>query len=851
MFDGANDYIEAPNLRLLTDEPFSVGAWVKGGAPGEVVVSQRGRANWLMASRNDGYLMTELVTVQPWGQPLSSTYKITDGSWHQVYAEWDGDLLALYVNGEQVASASAPSVNVSDSAIVVGAGKNQHGDTFWSGAIDEVRVSGTVTFSPQPPGLPLDHVMGAVASSSTSGQGPENTVNGSGLDLSDEHSTVEQDMWLSGRGAEEPAWIQYEFDRVYSLDEMWVWNHNTIAESALGLGVRLVTIELSVDGTDWVVLREDEELAQAPGAAGYGYNTVVDFEGASAKYVRLTATENWGFSGHGQFGLSEVRFFYVPTYAREPDPASGQTGVGLNVVLAWEPAPNAASHDVYLSTDLEAVLNGSAPVRNVTESRYAASPGELGYGQLYFWKVNEVLEDGATVEGDVWTFTTDYTLDDFESYTEIESERIFDVWIDGAINGTQAQVGYADAPYVERTIVYRGKQSMPIEYNNFIEPSISEVNLPLQFLNWIEGGFVALVLNVHGDPCNCSEPLYVVVEDAAGNVSVAVHPDPEILRVPRWVTWAIPLRDFTEGGVDLSRVVELTIGIGDREDPGPPSSCGPVIGALKLASANEYRIWIDEIRLQPDQTEVTYLKGTVRNALTGRGISGAGLLVHLASSGPASGGTQYWADDNGVYPWIPTAKNLAIAVTAPGFEQSTPTWEYFHIDIFRDFVLMTDPAAELSHPVYRFRSDSEPNRYYFASDEMERETLLYDNAEPDPDRWQYDGVAFCTLSPQTDPNLEVKRFVHKTAHIPAYVFSEAQLPGNRADWDDPTHFPKTAFFAYPDGMQSGTTKEVHRFWSETLTCHYYTMDQSEPGTWPSGGLWQHVDSFHVPDCPWP
>jgi len=48
----------------------------------------------------------------------------------------------------------------------------------------------------------------------------------------------------------------------------------------------------------------------------------------------------------GQYGLSEVRFFYKPVRAREPNPEPGQTDVPLNVVLSWRVGREAATHDV-------------------------------------------------------------------------------------------------------------------------------------------------------------------------------------------------------------------------------------------------------------------------------------------------------------------------------------------------------------------------------------------------------------------------------------------------------------------------------------------------------------------------
>ena len=70
----------------------------------------------------------------------------------------------------------------------------------------------------------------ATASSSQVTMGPENTVNGSGLNDADEHSATDTDMWLSQVGGPQPAWIQFEFDRVYALREMLVWNSNQTLE---------------------------------------------------------------------------------------------------------------------------------------------------------------------------------------------------------------------------------------------------------------------------------------------------------------------------------------------------------------------------------------------------------------------------------------------------------------------------------------------------------------------------------------------------------------------------------------------------------------------------------------------
>jgi len=149
----------------------------------------------------------------------------------------------------------------------------------------------------------------ANASSAQAGSGPEKTVDGSGLDKNDGHSTDVKHMWWSLPTAQH--WIQYEFDKIYTLHDMWVWNSNQIIEPLIGFGAKTVKIEYSTDGTKWTELANVPEFAQAPGKPGYTANTGVSFAGAPAKFVKLTIEKNWG-GKTPQTGLSEVRFFYIP-----------------------------------------------------------------------------------------------------------------------------------------------------------------------------------------------------------------------------------------------------------------------------------------------------------------------------------------------------------------------------------------------------------------------------------------------------------------------------------------------------------------------------------------------------------
>ena len=115
-------------------------------------------------------------------------------------------------------------------------------------------------------------------------------------------------MWFSA--GTQANWIQFEFDKVYALHELWVWNSNQLIEPFLGFGAKTVKIEYSTDGTAWTPLANVPEFARAPGQPGYTPNTKVSFGGVSAKFVKLTIEKGWGATP--STGLSEVRFFYIP-----------------------------------------------------------------------------------------------------------------------------------------------------------------------------------------------------------------------------------------------------------------------------------------------------------------------------------------------------------------------------------------------------------------------------------------------------------------------------------------------------------------------------------------------------------
>ncbi|MHC4192337.1 MAG: discoidin domain-containing protein [Planctomycetota bacterium] len=429
---------------------------------------------------------------------------------------------------------------------------NVNPDSPWIGSV--------WSFTTELLAYPIENVTATASSAHQAEMGPEKTIDGSGLDANDLHSNEETDMWLSGA---EPlgAWIEYQFDKVYKLHEMWVWNSNQVIESLIGFGLRDVTVEYSTNGTDYTTLGTTHEFARASGAGDYAHNTAIDFGGEAAKYVRLTANSNWG-GIMPQYGLSEVRFLHIPVSATEPYPDSGAAGVDVDVTLGWRAGREAVTHDVYLSTDEQAVTDRTAPVATVTEARHG--PLSLDLDMTHYWRVDEVneAETPTTWESNIWTFTTsdNIVVDDFESYNDLDpgdpaSKRIFNVWMDGFQVPTNGSlVGYENPPFAEKVIIHGGEQAMPFFYSNTGGAAYSEAELTLSPpQNWTVSGVQTLVVYFHGTPGNTGQ-LYVKVNGS----KVVYAGDAADIAKPRWKQWNI---DLASVGTNLQNVTTLSIGI--------------------------------------------------------------------------------------------------------------------------------------------------------------------------------------------------------------------------------------------------------------------------------------------------
>lgn len=143
--DGIDDYISTDPIVNPADGPFTVFLWVKGGQPGQVILSQSGLSGpaevWL-GTNAAGALVTNLMDNSRLAAPLVSETIVTDGQWHLLRFVWDLSQRSLYVDGTLAAvdTRKVSTLKFASGGYNIGAGKNLEAGSFWAGLIDDIRL---------------------------------------------------------------------------------------------------------------------------------------------------------------------------------------------------------------------------------------------------------------------------------------------------------------------------------------------------------------------------------------------------------------------------------------------------------------------------------------------------------------------------------------------------------------------------------------------------------------------------------------------------------------------------------------------------------------------------------------
>jgi hypothetical protein len=370
--------------------------------------------------------------------------------------------------------------------------------------------------------------------------------------------------------------------------------YTTGAVSGTGKNIGgLVGAGLAANTSFWDI----QSSGQTKSAGGTGKTT------AEMQTAETFLDAGWDFVGETQNGAQDVwwiledktypQLWWDFSWACRPNPRDDAIDVVLSAILAWHGATRAVGHDVYFGEDGDVVANATRESLGIYRGQQPKDintydPGIPEWGRTYYWRIDEV-KDGdpnSPWKGSVWSFTmVDFivvsVVDDFESYTDKwpSGPVLLLTWKGRSFNGTMASVG----PSAEQTVIHGDKQSMPMTYTNLFRPWYSEAERTWDTpQNWTVDGADTLTLYFRGKADNGREPLYVVIEDSAGRIAVAVHPDAAAVLATEWQKWRIVLTDMRAAGVDVAAVKKMVIGVGDRQNP-KPGGTG--------------RIYIDDIRL--------------------------------------------------------------------------------------------------------------------------------------------------------------------------------------------------------------------------------------------------------------
>ncbi|MHC4627077.1 MAG: LamG-like jellyroll fold domain-containing protein, partial [Planctomycetota bacterium] len=100
-------------------------------------------------------------------------------------------------------------------------------------------------------------------------------------------------------------------------------------------------------------------------------------------------------------------------YAFNPNPADGAMHEDTWATLGWSPGSSAVSHDVYFGEKLDEVEDGTGDTFQGNQTTTFLIVGFPGFaypdglvpGTTYYWRIDEIEDDGTIRKGDVWSFT--------------------------------------------------------------------------------------------------------------------------------------------------------------------------------------------------------------------------------------------------------------------------------------------------------------------------------------------------------------------------------------------------------------------------------------------------------------
>jgi hypothetical protein len=398
-------------------------------------------------------------------------------------------------------------------------------------------------------------------------------------------------------------------------------------------GGDLVADELEVGRSLGTLAYMDGGLADV-GEFSHEDNYLMDFTGGMLKIdgdryddidAEVLAGRITGYGGCGGRGDIHIDYNNVvpghtlvwassnPYRAWDPDPVCGATDQHPDLTLSWEMGDGMGDnpgdlHHVFLSSDRDCVNDGDMLCWKAAQTGNSYPTGELLLATTYYWRIeSHDVDVPRFTEGQTWSFSTVDALvqDDMEDYDDV-TNPIWDAWHDGCGDEHGAMGnGTGSCVYIGTEVYHNdNSQSMLYYYDNSgqdIHYGTRDCNYSIathtfdETQDWTLYAAETLELWFYGDLDNDAtalEAMFIVVHDSDSNSMVVYGSrEPESLsdmQDPEWQRWDIPLSVFADDSVDLTDVVAMELGFGDR------TNCHREPGGFGV-------MYIDDIALLPHQ----------------------------------------------------------------------------------------------------------------------------------------------------------------------------------------------------------------------------------------------------------
>jgi len=531
----------------------------------------------------------------------------TLGEWHHIAGTFDGETgtFKFYLDGELGAELESSRKDLPENELPVTIGKriNPEG-RFMRGMIDDVRIYSRALTADEIQVIMLGLGDYPTASSPTPANGALHADTWANVNWFSGDSAASHDVYFSDdfdavndgaaeafQGNQTSTFVVVGFPGFAFPDGLipgttYYWRIDEVNDTepnspwtgpvwSFTVPPKTAYYPIPADGTESVAL--DSALSWTGGFGaklhtvyfGENFDDINNATGGQAQgtttyspgTLKMAKTYYWRVD---EFDVTETHKGNVWSFTTEGavaalNPANGAVDITQTPVLTWAPGLG-ASHEVYFGTDAGSLENKASG--NLGSESF--DPGQLEWDTTYYWRVDEANNANADSPwtGPLWSFTTANFLiiDDMESYNDLdpaepESNRIFNVWLDGfdnpAINGSV--VGNDPPPFAEQSIVHSGLQSMPMAYDNAVGKSEATLTLTSN-KDWTVNGVTTLTIWFRGASGNAAESLYVALN---GGTPVA-NDDPDAATTTSWTEWNIDLQAF---GTNLANVNSITLGL--------------------------------------------------------------------------------------------------------------------------------------------------------------------------------------------------------------------------------------------------------------------------------------------------